>query len=120
MTKKTVFLVMVALLVGLSMEIYAQGTNSNWRPPPGPQWYRNLSQTEQNVLWEIAFSSSSITMVTLRPSLVRLETRKIIDEYGMAWAYKEDDQNVFSVIIRNDYGQFIQIMISRYWLNNLR
>ena len=118
MTRKS-FLILVLLLVWLSIEIYAQGTNSNWRPPPGPQWYRNLSQTEQNALWEIAFCSS-ITMVTLYPSLVRLETRRIIDEYGMAWAYKEDDQNVFSVIIRNDYGQFIQIMISRYWLNNLR
>ena len=117
MTKKSVLLIM--LLFGLSIGIYAQGMNSNWRAPPFPQWYRNLSRTEKDALLEIGLSSW-ITAVVIHPSYVRIETRRIIDEHGLAWAYAEDDQNVFSIIMRNDHGQFVQVMISRYWLNNLR
>jgi hypothetical protein len=118
MVKKIVLLVMVILLVMLSTEIYAQGTNSNWRAPPMPQWWRNLSQTEQTALLEIGLSSW-ITNIVISPGNVRIETRRIIDEHGLAWAYSEDDQNIFSIIMRLN-GQYRQVMISRYWLNNLR
>jgi hypothetical protein len=114
--KKTLLIV---LFVVLATTIFAQGTNSDWRPPPFPQWFQNLSEIEREALLEIAFSSR-IATVTLYPSLVRIETRKIINEYKVAWAYREDDENVFCFIIRDDNGQFVQIMISRYWLNNLR
>lgn len=107
------------MFVGLSIGIYAQGTDSNWMAPPLPQWFQNLSQTEREALLEIG-TSSWITSVVLMPSLVRIKTRRIIEDNGFAWAYSEDDQNIFSIIIRNRNGQYIQIRISRYWLNNLQ
>jgi hypothetical protein len=116
--KKYFAKLVLLFFVGLSIEVYAQGTNSNWQPPPYPQWFRNLSKIEQDALIEIGFSSW-ITNIALSPSLVRIETRRIIDQHGVAWAYNEDDKNIFSVIIRVS-GQFRQIMISRYWLNNIR
>jgi hypothetical protein len=107
-----------AFFAGLSREVYAQGTNSNWQPPPFPPWFRSLEKYEQDALVEIGVSSW-IANIAVHPGLVRIETRRIIDQHGVAWAYNEDDQNVFSIIMRVN-GQFRQIMISRYWLDNLR
>jgi len=115
---KYICLIKILLFVLLSSYTYAQGTNSNWQPPPYPQWFNNLSKIEQQALIEIA-TSSWITYIALSPSNVRIETRKIVDKYGVAWAYAEDDKNIFSVIVHVD-GQFYQVVISLYWLNNLR
>jgi len=121
MPKKVILLVLVVLLAGLSMEIYAQGRNSNWRTPPFPQWFMNLSEVERRALMEIGINSW-ITNTIVSPGNVRIETRRIIDAHVFAWAYRKDDpQNIFSIIFRSPYtGEFRQVMISRHWLNNLR
>ena len=64
--------------------------------------------------------SSGITCTIVPPGWVRIETREIIKQYKYAWAYNEDDPNIFSFITRIRNGQYVQVMISRYWLDNIR
>lgn len=82
---KKIFVILVLLLFVLIIEIHAQGSASNWQPPPYPKWFTDLSKTEQNALIEMGVSSW-ITNIVLSPGLVRIETRKILEKHGVAWA----------------------------------
>lgn len=116
--KKILLSIFVALTVFCATG-YGQGTKSNWMPPPVPDWFIELSKTEKEALIQMGMSSS-ITCIIVPPGWVRLEAREIIKQYKCAWAYNEDDPNIFSLLSRAPNGQYVQVMISRYWLNNLR
>ncbi len=116
--KKKLLSIFVALTVFCATG-YGQGTKSNWMPPPFPQWFIELSEIEKEALLQMGISSG-ITCTIVPPGWVRIETREIIKQYKYAWAYNEDDPNIFSFITRIRNGQYVQVMISRYWLDNIR
>jgi hypothetical protein len=108
---KKVFNILIFLLI--VRNISAQNIPIEWKPPPFPNWYNKLSESDKNRLWSIGITDYASGYV---PSYaITDEEKKMISKHGEIWTYL-DDYNVILFRAQNPKGRYIQVRISRYWL----
>jgi len=108
--KKVLYILILILLVS---NINAQNIPIEWKPPPFPNWYNKLSESDKNRLWSIGITDYASGFV---PSYaITDEEKKMISKHGDIWTYLYD-YNVILFRSQHPNGRYIQVKINRNWL----
>ena len=95
--------------IGLHAQTY------DWRAPPLPQWCANLSEADQNMLIDMAFSYTITHGFFL--TIPTADMRQMIDRHGLIWKSADGDVNAVTIGMRDSTtGRYYWFFISRYWL----